>query len=1157
MALDLDPIDDLEPAETDAFYGAPYFVNDTGNFVSRSEADAYYAGKDWLGRDLDCITDSDDGGEGERDARGDRGTATNRWDAYYAYHERASAALREMTRRRQRVVVDGGEVFTPLPRPDAHVRRANGFAPAPDWRVLREPYANPPPGARRGGRKKRRKARPGSGLTHRDGVERFCRRILAWRVDHLSDPCRLGLAPLPKPSTTFRDASEYYAVHEAIAFEEARATLARSLARPRNPSVPVILRAAGRGGEGGGRGSPAGLHARVALEATRDLNGGGNAWGRGGGGASAAARDDWRRPGTVLVLRDGSPARPTLAIVAGASVRTERAFDPEGGGASGIGSARRGAAPVALWFGGSEPPLFHGGVVQAEVLDTVIAQQRMAAAARVAPNVPFMPLLVGAKGPTHVKFAYDSDTAEGDSPDDDEDEKEEEEEPHVAREASTTGFEDLIRPLGFDLNPSQLAAGAKFIAGTRDSGRAEPGQADEFPRPTTRDPGRAEPGQADEFPRPTSGQRAPLRGSLQLVQGPPGCGKTKFVAAAVHAAMMAIPGDSPHVSVTSNPSRTAKVPRVLVCAPSNKAVTVALREYLARDAVGTYGRYPVLVGAEDALALVCGERDGDAGEMSKVMERFVYRRTSVLASRIWRAARGAGAADTASARALSDVVRAVIVELEMTAPRFFSKSSPCSSKKSLEWYLYHVLHACDREWEEKEKGVSREVALGHVRDALNAASGRGATSDEYACEVIANADVVFSTLASSGQGIMAHMPPPDALIVDEAAQALESEVIIAFARRPRRCLLVGDPAQLPATTASERLRRAGNDVSLMRRLLDVAGADEERREGPKAAAAGDASSSRAVASSSRVAAPGLREWYTLLDTQYRMHPDISAFPSARFYAGAVRDADVVRRRRLARLFPMAAPNEWLRSPFLFVDVASGREERAGTEGTSTLIRPGIVAGPDAAASLANAAEAELAAALAVSLPRALAPNGDVAAALRDGTFCATPSAIIAFYAEQVRRIRREYDDEASLAHRVASHDGSKNCTEGRGTVHSPTLSERPGVHSVDSFQGSEADVVVLSAVRANDRGAVGFLSDARRLNVALTRARQLCVVLGNASTLARSGGDLGALVEEARGRGALVGEGEVREWLNSWPREVEVTVSKHPRGKRRRVSFSS
>ena len=370
------------------------------------------------------------------------------------------------------------------------------------------------------------------------------------------------------------------------------------------------------------------------------------------------------------------------------------------------------------------------------------------------------------------------------------------------------------------------------------------------------------------------------------------------------------------------------------------------------------------------------------------MERFVYRRTSVLASRIWRAARGRFkcAANTASARVLSDVVRAVIVELEKTAPRFFSKSSPDSSKKSLEWNLYHVLNTCYGEWEEKEKGVSREVALGHVRDALNAASGRGATSDEYACEAIANADVVFSTLASSGQGIMAHMPPPDALIVDEAAQALESEVIIAFARRPRRCLLVGDPAQLPATTASERLRRAGHDVSLMRRLLDsCAVADEERREGPKAAAAGDASSSRAVASSSsRVAAtPGLREWYTLLDTQYRMHPDISAFPSARFYAGAVRDADDVRRAATRATLPDGGAERVAPIALSVRGRRVGREERAGgTEGTSNRIGPGIgVSGADAScASLANAAEAELAAALAVVLPRALAPNGDVAAA---------------------------------------------------------------------------------------------------------------------------------------------------------------------------------
>jgi hypothetical protein len=134
-------------------------------------------------------------------------------------------------------------------------------------------------------------------------------------------------------------------------------------------------------------------------------------------------------------------------------------------------------------------------------------------------------------------------------------------------------------------------------------------------------------------------------------------------------------------------------------------------------------------------------------------------------------------------------------------------------------------------------------------------------------------------------------------------------------------------------------------------------------------------------------------------------------------------------------------------------------------------------------SIGNAAEAELAAALASTLPRALAPRGDVAAATRDGHFCGTPGAIIAFYAEQVRRIRAELDDDGSVANRSLKRIARLS------TGFVPGLFDRPGVHSVDSFQGSEADVVVLSAVRANDRGTVGFLSDKRRLNVALTRAR--------------------------------------------------------------------
>lgn len=78
------------------------------------------------------------------------------------------------------------------------------------------------------------------------------------------------------------------------------------------------------------------------------------------------------------------------------------------------------------------------------------------------------------------------------------------------------------------------------------------------------------------------------------------------------------------------------------------------------------------------------------------------------------------------------------------------------------------------------------------------------------------------------------------------------------------------------------------------------------------------------------------------------------------------------------------------------------------------------------------------------------------------------------------------------------------------------------VSSVDGYQGREKEVIVLSAVRANTRGAVGFVADWRRLNVAVTRARRGLVVVGDPATLAAGCPHWRAYITWHRKQGTLV-----------------------------------
>ena len=691
--------------------------------------------------------------------------------------------------------------------------------------------------------------------------------------------------------------------------------------------------------------------------------------------------------------------------------------------------------------------------------------------------------------------------------------------------------------------------------------------------------------------KPPARRRSPA-GALQLVQGPPGCGKTRFVVALLdalaHAADAYEAGEARSEEEALHPAgdleldggkkrkrsrnngdslasgrRREALRRTMVCAPSNKAVMVVLERYAASaearndDArvaeveaapgdprLWTTPTPPALAGAEDALDAAANNTTEPFSDDEDAMRFFVYRRCEFLAARIERESRAGLDSARASSRhhhhhqhhqhhhgalkkraaTLFRAVALALWELAATAPAFLGGVGDGRLEGDLRVALRLAREARDRSPTAAALASACRAALAtidRIREGSSSKGKKGSSSKKggdggvtttpfasaYAAEAASRASVVFCTLACAGQAAMARTPAPDALIVDEAAQALECELMCAFARRPRRCLLVGDPAQLPATMASEPARRAGHDRPLMRRLMDLGAADDGSNRGGENAF----------------------EWFTMLNAQYRMHPAIASFPSRRFYGGKVGDDPSVSRRgelvgRRTNDADSDADSDsaaplpgWIAAPFVFVDVASGREERA---------RRG--------ASVANEAEASLAAAVAAFAPRALAVRAPPPSSGGSSSSSPLSCVVLAFYAEQVRRVKA----------RLATLGRSRPFFTPRERA-----AFEDAAYTVDGFQGSEADVVVVSATRSNARGNVGFLADERRLNVALTRAKRLCVVLGDARTLERCESEhVRALVADARARGAVVAEDEVRAWAKEAEAEAEAEATKARRG---------
>jgi superfamily I DNA and/or RNA helicase len=186
---------------------------------------------------------------------------------------------------------------------------------------------------------------------------------------------------------------------------------------------------------------------------------------------------------------------------------------------------------------------------------------------------------------------------------------------------------------------------------------------------------------------------------------------------------------------------------------------------------------------------------------------------------------------------------------------------------------------------------------------------------------------------------------------------------------------------------------------------------------------------------------------TLLETQYRMNETLMRFSSQWFYGGRVHAAPGVRQR--ASILDLQRPLQWIDT--------SGMDAREHFVGDTY--------------GRVNETEARLTLQTLCSLVERTGIGRIVEEGIDVG--------VISPYKAQVQRLRQLIRQEKRLR----------------------PMRQLITVNTVDGFQGQERDVIIISLVRSNDDGQIGFLSDLRRMNVAMTRARFQLIILGDAATI--------------------------------------------------------
>ena len=323
--------------------------------------------------------------------------------------------------------------------------------------------------------------------------------------------------------------------------------------------------------------------------------------------------------------------------------------------------------------------------------------------------------------------------------------------------------------------------------------------------------------------------------AFTLIQGPPGSGKTKTIIATV-GALLTNTNRGPISSTASNGANMQSTPmskKILVCAPSNAAVDELVMRL--KEGVRTTDGYNrtisvVRIGRSTAM---------NANVQDVALETLVDKRLNV-------ASKGKAEEETSK---LMQQHKDTSEKLRQARQRL-DEQDTSENRRSME------------EHKKQKQLLGQKIDLAKDNEG---AQNRQAEQNRRTVqqEIIQEAHVICATLSGSGHEMFQSLNVEfETVIIDEAAQCVELSALIPLKYGCAKCVLVGDPQQLPPTVFSREASKFKYEQSLFVRM---------QSNNPQSV--------------------------HLLDTQYRMHPSISSFPRQAFYEGRLQDGpDMVKLR---------------------------------------------------------------------------------------------------------------------------------------------------------------------------------------------------------------------------------------------------------------------